>query len=271
MKAYLIGGDSRERYLAYRLEKKGMEIVYPEQGNSLKDKKVEMILLPTPVTTDDSFIKMREGQKQISLKEIVEIADEGMLIFGGLFPQKFQEALEKKKAIVYDFMKMEDIAIQNAVATAEGAIAEAVFLSNSVLHGQEVLVVGYGRCGEVLADKLKGMSAKVTILARREEVRAKAWSFGNKVMEFTNLKDLDTFRYIFNTVPAFLIQQEWIDQLSHECCIIDIASKPGGTDFDYCSQKGIMAKLCSSLPGKYAPKTSGELLAEKVIDICRLL
>ena len=177
--------------------------------------------------------------------------------------------MENKGATVYDFMQMDDIAIRNAVATAEGAIAEAIYLSNEVLHGQEVLVVGYGRCGEVLADKLKGLAAKVTVMARREEARARAATFGNDVLTFDDIGELEKFHYIFNTVPELCIDRAWIDCLNRFCCVIDIASKPGGTDFDYCSKKGIRAKLCGSLPGRYAPKTSGELLAEKIEKILK--
>ena len=269
MKAYLIGGDSREKYLAYRLERKGIEILHPEQVDRLKDKKVDMVLLPMPVSTDRFTVKATEGQRKVTLKEVLEIAESGQLFFGGMFPEEFRKALENKGATVYDFMQMDDIAIRNAVATAEGAIAEAIYLSNEVLHGQEVLVVGYGRCGEVLADKLKGLAAKVTVMARREEARARAKTFGNDVLTFDDIGELEKFHYIFNTVPELCIDRLWIDRLNRFCCVIDIASKPGGTDFDYCSKKGIKAKLCGSLPGRYAPKTSGELLAEKIEKIIK--
>lgn len=269
MKAYLIGGDSREKYLAYQLERNGIEIIHPEQVDRLKDKKVDFIVLPTPVTMDRFTVKATEGQRKVTLKEVLEIAEKGQLVFGGMFPAEFRTELVEKGAIVADFMQMEDIAIQNAVATAEGAIAEAVYMSNEVLHGQEVLVLGYGRCAEVLADKLKGIAAKVTVMARREEARARAWTFGNDSSTFDDLSQLEKYHFIFNTVPSMCITREWIDRLNRYCCIIDIASKPGGTDFDYCSKKGIRAKLCGSLPGRYAPKTSGELLAQKIGTILK--
>lgn len=269
MKAYLIGGDSREKYLAYQLERKGIEIIHPEQVDRLKDKKADIILLPTPVSMDHFTVKATEGQRKVNLKEVLEVAEKGQLIFGGVFPVDFRAALEEKGVVVHDFMKMDDIAIQNAVATAEGAIAEAVFMSNEILHGQEVLVLGYGRCAEVLANKLKGLSARVTVMARREEARSRAWTFGNDILEFGNVEDIGKFHYIFNTIPSMCITREWIDRLNRYCCIIDIASKPGGTDFDYCSKKGIRAKLCGSLPGRYAPKTSGELLAQKIESILK--
>ena len=269
MKAYLIGGDSREKYLAYRLERKGIEIIHPEQVERLKDKKADFIILPTPVSMDCFTVKATEGQRKVNLKEVLGIAEAKQLVFGGMFPADFRRALEDKGAVVIDFMKLEDIAVQNAVATAEGAIAEAIFMSNEVIHGQEVLVLGYGRCAEVLADKLKGMAAKVTVMARREEARTKAWTFGNETKSFGDLEDLEKFHYIFNTVPQLCITREWIDRLNRYCCIVDIASKPGGVDFDYCSKRGIRAKLCGSLPGRYAPKTTGELLAQKIESVLK--
>ena len=78
MKAYLIGGDSREKYLAYRLERKGIEILHPEQVGRLKDKRVEMILLPMPVTMDHFTVKATEGQKKVNLKEVLEITEKGI-------------------------------------------------------------------------------------------------------------------------------------------------------------------------------------------------
>lgn len=269
MKAYLIGGDSREKYLAYQLERNSIEIIHPEQVDRLKDKKADFIVLPTPVTMDRFTVKATEGQRKVTLKEVLEIAEPKQLIFGGMFPAEFRKALEEKGAIVNDFMKMDDIAVQNAVATAEGAIAEAIFMSNEVIHGQEALVLGYGRCAEVLADKLKGMAAKVTVMARREEARSRAWTFGNETKAFDDLEGLEKYHYIFNTVPQLCITRDWIDRLNRYCCIVDIASKPGGVDFDYCSKKGIRAKLCGSLPGRYAPKTSGELLAQKIETILK--
>ena len=43
--------------------------------------------------------------------------------------------------------------------------------------------------------------------------------------------------------------------------IIDLASKPGGTDFRYAEKRGIKALLAPSLPGIVAPKTAGQILA----------
>jgi dipicolinate synthase subunit A len=43
--------------------------------------------------------------------------------------------------------------------------------------------------------------------------------------------------------------------------IIDLASKPGGTDFRYAEKRGIKAMLTPGLPGIVAPKTAGKIVA----------
>lgn len=46
--------------------------------------------------------------------------------------------------------------------------------------------------------------------------------------------------------------------------ILDIASKPGGTDFACARECGIRADLALGLPGKYAPKESAYILDRAV-------
>jgi dipicolinate synthase subunit A len=46
--------------------------------------------------------------------------------------------------------------------------------------------------------------------------------------------------------------------------IFDIASNPGGVDFIAAEKLGIYAESYQSLPGKYAPQTSAEILFEAV-------
>ena len=43
--------------------------------------------------------------------------------------------------------------------------------------------------------------------------------------------------------------------------IVDLASKPGGTDFRYAEKRGIKALLAPGLPGIVAPKTAGQIVA----------
>ena len=67
---------------------------------------------------------------------------------------------------------------------------------------------------------------------------------------------------IINTVPSVIIDRKILEKLNKNCIIIDVASAPYGTDFAVASEFGINAIQCPSLPGKVAPKTAGEIIAD---------
>ncbi|OJT91053.1 dihydrofolate reductase, partial [Clostridioides difficile] len=60
------------------------------------------------------------------------------------------------------------------------------------------------------------------------------------------------------------LTKERLEKVSQEVTIIDIASSPGGVDYSVVKEAGINATLCLGLPGKYSPKTSGEILVNAI-------
>lgn len=156
----------------------------------------------------------------------------------------------------------EELALLNAIPTAEGAIHKAMELSPVTLHGSIALVIGLGRCGAALARALRGLGAHVRVLVRRRESAALAFSAG-----FTPyiIADADTALaesdFIFNTVPAPLLDASLLSKVKREALVLDLASAPGGTDFDAAASLGLQAVLLPALPGMAAPRTAGEILA----------
>mgnify|MGYP000791226878 FL=1 len=69
---------------------------------------------------------------------------------------------------------------------------------------------------------------------------------------------------LVNTVPAPVATGAIIHELPRDAYILDIASKPGGTDFACARECGIRADLALGLPGKYAPKESAYILDRAV-------
>ena len=51
---------------------------------------------------------------------------EGQSFFAGCIPRDFQEKVFSKGIFVSDLMKDEILTVKNSIATAEGAIAEAI-------------------------------------------------------------------------------------------------------------------------------------------------
>ena len=163
-------------------------------------------------------------------------------------------------------MQNEEVAILNAIATAEGTIAEAIKRSPVNLSGSTCLVLGYGKCGSVLAAKLKGLDANVCVCARRVDALAQAKAAGFETLPFDSLKNsLHEFLFIFNTIPAQYFDESLLKEVLQDATLIDISSNPGCFDLDAASKLGIKTALCLGLPGKYAPKTSGLILTEALV------
>lgn len=282
MKICVLGGDSRLHYLAEQLENVSEDIFVIECGNPLSSsemqknemlleiKNSDILILPIPYSVDGIHLKWGDDKiEQIKLSELYELFHEDQIVFGGAFKADIIEHFIDSKVVYYDFMKQDGFAERNAVATAEGAIAEAVLSMPGNLENSNCLVIGYGVCGKEIAKRLNPNAHNVTVMARREEVRDEANGCGFEVVPmFKEIEDMPRqIDIVFNTVPARILDAKAIDKLGKDVVIIDIASNPGGTDFDYCQKMGIKAKLCLGIPGKYAPKRSGEIMAEIVANI----
>lgn len=279
MRFAVIGGDLRQVHLANYLFKKGHTVIvygihHPQllkgciQAVNVQQLIVPdtHVVLPLPVTKDGTslFIQSDESFLIEQLKELLTMSNP---IYCGVMPKELAAFCEYRHIPYYDLMADSAVAIRNGIATAEGAIAHAIFESTSTLHKSNTLVIGYGRCGKVLAHKLAGLGAYVSIAARKQCDMALAESYGYRAISTSRLKrNINRFTFIFNTVPAPVLTSDLLSKVSTDAVIIDIASVPGGTDFNYAKKHNICAKLCLGIPGKTAPKASGEILAEAILN-----
>lgn len=251
--------DRRQKYLGEYLVNNGYHVILAEAAPELEletanyDEKKEKKLVLLPVPAPSSLLDRLKNN--LTSQHIV---------LGGNLPTDFITFCDDHKISYIDYIKFPTVAIENAVATAEGAISQAICTSDINLHQSRVLVIGFGKCGEILADKLSGLKCQVYISTRNAEAQARAKSYGYHLLSDTAYSDIDI---IFNTAPALVIDAQVIDQLNPDTVIIDIASKPGGTDFNYCIQKGILAKHCPGIPGKYSPKTSAKIIYNQISGI----
>lgn len=64
-----------------------------------------------------------------------------------------------------------------------------------------------------------------------------------------------------------ILDQEHLLALSDHALIIDLASNPGGVDFDAASAMGRRVIHALSLPGKVAPITAGDMIKDTICNI----
>ena len=254
---YVYGQDKRQHYLSKMLDNYGyktIEIPSVDINNDMTDysaaeiNDTEVILLPVPVS------------KEI-LDSLTPFVHSGTFIMSGSLPEDFEKIAKLEQAHLFNYMSIPEVAIKNSVATAEGAIYEAIKASPLTLQDSKSLVIGYGRCGSVLCDKLNALNSDIYVLTRSSVNKAHAKADGYSLCE----DDYHDFDFIFNTAPALTVTRQIIDELNPDCVIIDIASAPGGTDFEYCHSKGITSLLCPGLPAKYSPKTSAGIIFDECI------
>jgi dipicolinate synthase subunit A len=225
-----------------------------------------ILIGPIPMSRDQITIQSKNTPQDFTIAHAAYLLREYHILMGGDIPVPLTELCESKHIPCYDLMKDEKIVILNAIATAEGTIMEAIRSSDQNLHGSNCIVLGYGRCAKVLAQKLKALDALVTVAARNREALAYATASGHNAIQLSTMKCiLPSFQFIFNTIPSFILDKDCLNLVDPHAVIIDISSAPGGIDFDYAASLKLNAKLCLGLPGKVAPKTSSDILVTEII------
>lgn len=192
----------------------------------------------------------------------------GVLYIGGRPGPAVEAAVAAAGGRVYDILTDEAFAAANAWPTAEGAVLRAQQLDRQVVGGRPAVVVGYGRCGRALARLLLGFRCPVTVVARREAARAEAAAEGATAVSFERLAAaLEGAELVFNTVPAPVLADGELAALPAGALVIDIASHPGGVDWEAARRRGIRAYLELGLPARFFPATAGRILAERVVRV----
>ena len=281
----IIGGDLRITKLAEMLANEKNEIyVYGlEKSEDIKNKaniiqcdsikkaiqNVEIVIGPIPFSSNGVTINAPFSEKEISVREMMHAINAKVLIAGGISPDVYGMANDEYIEII-DIMKREELAVLNTIATAEGTIQIAIENTNKILHGSEVLILGFGRIGKVLARKLAGLSAKVTCAARKDEDLAWIQAYGHKATNINSIgENLRQYDIIINTVPHMILNQERLQYLKEDCLLIDLASNPGGIDKKAVKDRKFKFVWALSLPGKVAPITSAEFIKDTIYNIIK--
>ena len=281
----IIGGDLRIVKLARMLAGDGIKVyTYGlEKAEELKEieniitcdelikaiNSSEIIIGPIPFSSNGKDINTPFSDKQISIEDLMYNVNEKILIAGSIAPEVYNFANNEYIEII-DIMKREELAVLNTISTAEGTIEIMIANTNKILHGRNVLILGFGRIGKVLARKLAGLSVNVTCAARKDEDLAWIKAYGHMCTDINSLgENLSEYDVIINTVPHLILTEEKIKYISEECLLIDLASNPGGIDKKSAKDKNLKLIWALALPGKVAPITTAEFIKETVYNILK--
>ncbi len=270
-----LGGDERETLLMRYLQKQKARIHtlgFPPAGldaeaiHRLEDflAAVEIVIGPLPGTDAEGYIRgayLSRGVK-IDAEFFKKLGPDKPLIIG-MMPGKLIDTAFSLGANIILAADLDEIAVLNAIPTAEGAIQIALSESERTLFGSKAVVLGLGRVGRVLGHRLALMGSKVYGVTRSPAAHAWGLDLGIKPAGYADLDSiLPQAHFIFNTVPALVMTEEVLKLCNTDTIIIDLASAPGGVDFDSAKSLGIKAMLCLGLPGKLFPQSAGEILCQ---------
>ncbi len=283
-KLLFVGGDRRQIRAANQIAQRGVEVSVFGFGESdsvkfskkicqdvlfheIKDK-YKIIILPLPSSVDGENINITNEKINIKIRDFFENVSKDSIILAGKCNQEIIKIKEETGFTLIDYFEREDLNILNAIPTAEGAIQIAMEELPFTIHSSKCLVIGNGKIGKILSKMLDGLGADVTVAARKTRDRALAFSFGIKGIPTTTLyENIGNFDIIFNTVPKPLLDKDTLLKVNKNSLVIDLASSPGGIDFDAARKMGIKVIWALSLPGKVAPDTAGDIIGKTIIDI----
>ena len=237
-KITIIGGDKRLIKAKSLLEEKGyivdsIGLCENDDGNAETS---DILLFPVPTTKDGELVYCTNTNRKIYLKDFFKYDNK-------LFLTARYKFLKKRSI---DYCEYDYYSVLNAVPTAEGAIAYAINKTDFTLFKSRVLVIGYGRTGKVLTERLSGFKCDLTVSARKES-------------DFAQIEALN-YKYIhtYNVSPEKLRNTLFID-----------LSSSGGIKADLIEKYKINYHKLPALPGKTAPDTAGEILARTVMNIIK--
>lgn len=271
----VLGGDLRQVYLARMLLDDGKDVVTwgLDQGSAPNSVPLnialerDILILPLPVC--------RGGRLNLPLTD-TELRPEQLwprlrydqLLLGGMTKELSSQLMTDLGLTLMDYYDREETQVANAVPTVEGALQLAMGATDRTLLGSRCLVIGYGRIGRLLADRLLALGAEVTVSARKYGDLAWIDAWGCRSVRTNALTgQLNRFDLIFNTAPALILDGARLRETREDCVIIELASAPGGVDLEEAKRLDRQVIQAPGLPGKTAPRSAAAAVRDSIYHI----
>lgn len=278
MKIAVIGGDARQLEIVRKLTEQnallsliGFEQLDHAFTGAAKEKvdgvdfsKIDAIIIPVKGTTLDGQVDTIFSNEEVHLtEELLKKTPPHCVVYSGISNAYLNSITKNANRSLIQLFQRDDVAILNSIPTVEGTIMMAIQHTDTTIHGSNIIVLGLGRVGMSVARTFHALGAKVKVAANTSEHLARITEMGLTPVHLNHLKEeVGNIDICINTIPHLVVTSAVIEKMPLHTLIIDLASKPGGTDFQYAEKRGIKALLAPSLPGIVAPKTAGNILAD---------
>ena len=232
---------------------------------------VDAIILPVPGTNHEGQVDtIFSHEKVVLTEEILKKTPEHCIIYSGISNGYLNELVKTTNRKLVQLFERDDVAIYNSIPTVEGTIMLVIQHTDFTIHGSNISVLGLGRVGMSVARSFAALGANVKVGARKSEHLARIAEMGLQPFYLSELdKEIADSDICINTIPYPILTAKTLSNVPTHALIIDLASKPGGTDFRYAEKRGIKAILAPGLPGIVAPKTAGQIVANVLVNLLK--
>jgi len=273
----VLGGDKRNVYLYKQLESDGhtvrkfgfnnYSLERVEESASLYDavNGADYIVGPVPCSINNTHLNAPYSNTPILIDDVFRLIKPKQTFFSGMIKDDALNLAAKYSVNCVDILKWEELALLNAIPTAEGALKIAIENTDFTLHGSNVMVVGYGRIGKILCKMLNGIGANVFPVVKQRHEAAAAMGYGYSPVLYEYMSPyLPEMNIIFNTVPQNLFDKKNIKFIDKNCLFVDLSSAPHGINSNFAKRAGLNVLFASSLPGAVAPQTAARYIQETI-------
>jgi dipicolinate synthase subunit A len=283
MQIAVIGGDARQLEIIRKLTELdaklsliGFEQLDHAFTGAVKEKidevdftHIDAFILPVAGTNLEGHVEtIFSNEKVLLTEEVLSKTPDHCTIYSGISNSYLNGITEKANRKLVKLFERDDVAIYNSIPTVEGTIMMAIQHTDFTIHGSNIVILGLGRCGMSVARTFHLLGGKVKVGVRKSEHLARITEMALTPFHLNDLKkEVNNADILINTIPFPIVSAAVISKMPAHTLIIDIASKPGGTDFRYAEKRGIKALLAPSLPGIVAPKTAGQILADVLAQL----
>lgn len=268
----IVGGDEREQEIARLATTTGAAVraygfPWPTGGISgvthADSPKAALVdadyaLFPIPgIAQDGTLFAPRSPEPILPDTDLLSGMRTGAMIILGWPDDRLRAAATVHGIEFSEYENDTELMLLRGPAIVEGALQQAIANTDVTIHSAEVLVVGHGNIGRLLARTLVLLGARVHLAARNPTQRADAFCAGCFPHTLEEIPALaPRVSMVFSTVPAPVVGSDTLALLPPRSLVMDISAPPGGVDLQTATRLGHHAVWARGL-GRRAPVTVG--------------
>lgn len=261
----ILPGDKRMEYAAGALSKRGGTICsswekLPDSG---------YVVCGVPFTKDGKMVNTTISSP-LCIRSFLGMLNTSHILVGGNLPNYVITYCTHHGIKYYDVMASASFVSQNARLTAEGLLIPLLSHTSFSICDCRALLAGYGNCGKEIADILQLFTNEIYVYDTNPSAVKAAKAKHYKTVSEQDLRDRTHKVHQVNTIiitsPVNPFHQNVWGSFPDSCEIFNVASFPLRLPPPLSGH----VTPCPGIPGTYAPKTAGNIIAREICSHFKL-